>query len=271
MNFINKYQNIVEKNHSFLCIGLDIHDELMPSQFTSIDFLKNIIDSTKDLVCAYKPNVAFFEKHGPEGITLLKNIIDYIPSNIPIILDAKRGDIGSTAKAYADAAFNFFNADAITLNPYFGIDSIKPFIDFQDKHIFILCRTTNQSSNEVQSLKLKDGSSLFKEVAFLSNQWNHNNNIGLVVGGTFVDEAKEIRSISPEMIFLVPGIGSQGADTKKIVNALKVSDSKPQIIISASRSIIFAGEQNSTSIADYMGDVRNEAITLKNEINHYLN
>ena len=270
MNFTKKYQNIVEKNRSFLCIGLDIHDALMPSHFSSIDYLRGIIDSTNDLVCAYKPNIAFFEKHGPEGITLLKNIIDYIPSDIPIILDAKRGDIGSTAEAYADAAFNFFNADAITLNPYFGIDSIKRFTDFKDKYAFILCRTTNKSSNQIQSLELKNGSNLFKEIASLSNQWNDNDNIGLVVGATFINEAKEIRTISPQMIFLVPGIGSQGGDTKEIVNALKVNDSNPQMIISASRSIIFAGEQNSTSLTDYMEDVRNEAINLKNEINQYL-
>jgi orotidine-5'-phosphate decarboxylase len=252
-----------------LCIGIDIHNDLLPKNFELEYFIKNMIDNTSDLVCSYKPNVAFFEKRGSEGVELLREIIAYIPKNIPVILDAKRGDIGSTAQAYAEAAFNYFAADAITLNPYFGLDSIQPFLEYKDKHIFVLCRTTNNSSDEIQNIVLQNSKKLFQEIALLANKWNRFDNIGLVVGATFPQEAKQIRDICKDMIFLVPGIGQQGGDTKEIIQAINTNSNLPKMIISSSRSIMYAGDNNEKDISQYMNDIRNAAQLINNQISQY--
>ena len=269
LNFKDKYYSSCINNKSTLCIGIDIHNELLPKNFEIEHFIKNLIDNTSDLVCSYKPNVAFFEKRGSEGIELLRKIIAYVPKNIPVILDAKRGDIGSTAQAYAESAFNYFAADAITLNPYFGLDSIKPFLEYKDKHVFILCRTTNSSSNEVQNIVLQNNKKLFEEIAYLANQWNHAGNIGLVVGATFPQEARQIRDICKDMIFLVPGIGQQGGDTKEIIQAINTKSNTPTMIISSSRSIMYAGNHDEQNISQYMNDIRNAAKIINNQISLY--
>ena len=269
LNFKEKYYKNYKKNKSALCIGIDIHNELLPQNFKLDFFLKSMIDNTSDLVCAYKPNIAFFEKRGSEGIELLKKTIAYIPKDVPIILDAKRGDIGSTAEAYADAAFNYFAADAVTLNPYFGLDSIAPFLKYKEKHIFVLCRTTNNSSNEIQNILLQNNKKLYQEIASLANKWNHADNIGLVVGATFPQEAREIRNICKDMIFLVPGIGNQGGDTKEIVQAINTDSNSPTMIISSSRSIMYAGKNDEADISKYMNDIRNAAQLMNNLINQY--
>ena len=271
MYFSDKHKNIVYKNKSLLCIGLDIHEELMPINFDRIQYLKSLIEATSDLVCAYKPNIAFFEQYGSEGMSILKEIINYIPDDVPVILDAKRGDMGSAAQAYARAAFDYFKADSITLNPYFGIDSIDPFIEYKDKQSFILCRTTNNSSDELQAKNIDGNSKLFLEVAKLSKKWNVNKNIGLVVGAMHPKEAKEIRDICPEMIFLIPGIGTQGGNLSQIVSAISENNNQEQMIISTSRSVIFAGDKEETNIANYMIDVRSAAEQYKNKINNSFN
>ena len=271
MNFKEKYYESHNKNKSTLCIGIDVHDELLPKNFELKDFIQNMIDNTSDLVCAYKPNIAFFEKRGSEGIELLKEIIAYIPEDTPVILDAKRGDIGSTAQAYAEAAFEYFAADAITINPYFGFDSIEPFTKYNDKHVFVLCRTTNNSSNDIQNIELQNTKKLFQEIAHLADHWNHADTIGLVVGATFPQEARQIRDICKDMIFLVPGIGQQGGDAKKIIQAINTNSNVPKMIISSSRSIMYAGNNGEKDILNYMNHIRNAAQLINDQIMQYSN
>src|SRR4030042_243353 len=152
MNFIEKLAHASRKNHSLLCVGLDPDPALMPEKIGVLYFNKAIIDATADLVCAYKPNFAFYEAMGTEGLEILKRMVDYIPGDIPIIGDAKRGDIGNTAKAYASSIFSYFNFDATTVNPYLGFDSVEPFIQYRDRGVFVLCRTSNAGAADFQSL-----------------------------------------------------------------------------------------------------------------------
>jgi len=189
MDFADKLLKAVQRNQSLVCVGLDPDPELMP-QMRLFDFNKAIIDVTSDLVCAYKPNLAFYEALGVEGLTALQRTVDYIPDDIPVIGDAKRGDIGNTARAYAKALFETLGFDAATVNPYLGYDSIEPFINYRDKAVFILCRTSNPGALDFQALTYWSGGPdskqepLFKLVAQKAKEWNKNNNIGLVVGAT---------------------------------------------------------------------------------------
>jgi orotidine-5'-phosphate decarboxylase len=249
MKFIDKLTNAAQHNRSWLCVGLDPDLNKLPNSLPkNIDgiskFLKEIIDSTNDIVCAYKPNSAFYERFGAEGVTLLKEIIDYIPKNIPVILDAKRGDIGNTSKMYAVSAFEHLEADALTVNPYMGYDCIKPFIDYQDKGVFILCLTSNPSSADFQKRKILSDSNtpqtIYESVANKALSWNTNTNIGLVVGATAPSELSEIRKlIGEDLPILIPGIGAQGGDLE---TSLKMgSNSNGQLaIINVSRSVLYA-------------------------------
>ncbi len=175
MNFIEKLTGISRKNKSLLCVGLDPDPQLMPDQLAVFDFNKAIIDATADLVCAYKPNFAFYEALGNEGLDALKRTVEYIPRAIPVIADAKRGDIGNTAKAYAEAIFSYYKFDAATVSPYLGFDSLEPFIQYHDKGIFILCRTSNPGALDFQSLICEIDNKkrpLFEIVALKASQWN---------------------------------------------------------------------------------------------------
>jgi len=262
MNFKEKLGKIVSKNNSLLCVGLDVDCEKMPkhlfktSKDPYLEFNQSIIDSTKDLVCAYKINMAFYEALGLEGYKLLQKTIKYIPSDIIIILDGKRNDIGNTAKKYAKSLFEELGADAVTITPYLGKDGITPFLDYKDKCSFILCRTSNPSAGDFQDLKAS-GKPLYEHVANKIKQWNTNNNCGAVVGATCPNELKTIRKILGENIpLLIPGIGSQGGDVEKTVKY--GANSKGDLaIINSSRSIIYAG------------DIRGEATFLRDEINKY--
>jgi len=211
MNFIEKLAKAVKKNKSLLCVGLDPDPALMP-KMNLVDFTRAIIDATKDLVCAYKPNFAFYEALGQEGIWALDSTINYIPDDIPVIGDAKRGDIGNTAKAYAKAVLEVLDCDAITVNPYLGFDSMEPFLQYADKGIFILCRTSNKGARDFQDIKDATGRPLFEMVAQKALEWNTRGNIGLVVGATYPEELKKIRELCPEMPLLIPGVGTQGGD-----------------------------------------------------------
>ena len=177
MKFNEKLQKIVKKNNSLLCVGLDIYKGKMPnflfekSKDPFFEFNKSIIDSTKDLVCAYKLNMAFYEVLGKEGIELLTKTINYVPENIVIILDGKRNDIGNTARMYAKSLFEIFNADAVTINPYLGFDGVKPFMEYKDKCSLILCRTSNQSARDFQDIK-SDNIPLYQSVANKIREWN---------------------------------------------------------------------------------------------------
>ncbi len=263
MAFITKLVNTTRKNNSLLCIGLDPNPDLMPKVDT-LEFNKAIIDATYDLVCAYKPNLAFYEALGIEGLTILEKTVAHIPGDIPIIGDAKRGDIGNTAKAYAKALFSILGFDAATVNPYLGFDSIEPFISYQDKGVFILCRTSNPGAMDFQDLRCDTGSSLYETVAHKAKEWNIYGNIGLVVGATYPEELKKIRSICPEMPLLIPGVGAQGGD---LASAVKygVDAQGEKAVINVSRQILYASRER-----DFAQAARNTAERIRNQINFSL-
>ena len=269
MKFNEKLEKIVKKNDSLLCVGLDIDKDRMPkflfksSKTPYLDFNKSIIDATKDLVCAYKLNMAFYEALGKEGYNILEKTIAYIPKDVIIILDGKRNDIGNTAKKYAQSLFETLNADAVTVNPYLGIDGVKPFLEYRDKCTFILCRTSNSSARDFQDLK-SNNMPLYESVAHKIKDWNSYGNCGAVVGATYPDELKQIRKILGEDIpILIPGIGAQGGDVKKTVE-FGTNDKGKNAIVVSSRSIIYASSNYS-----YVVDSRDAAISLRNDINNY--
>jgi len=285
MKFIDKLLNISRKNKSWLCIGLDPDPELMPG-IDVLQFNKAIIEATSDLVCAYKPNLAFYEALGTEGLAILKKTVKYIPSDIPVIGDAKRGDIGNTARAYARALFSVLGFDAATVNPYLGFDSIEPFINYQDKGVFILCRTSNKGAADFQNLltnglplegvrpsvayvdaltRFKLTLPLYEAVAQKAKEWNTYGNIGLVVGATYPEELKKVRSICPEMPLLIPGIGAQGGDLASAVG-YGVDARGEKAIINVSRQILYASKEK-----DFAQAARNVAEKIRNQINDYRN
>jgi len=258
--FISKLANASQKNRSWLCIGLDLDPDLMP-KVKPLAFGRAIIDATHDLVCAYKPNLAFYEALGIEGLAILEKLAEYIPSDIPVIGDAKRGDIGNTAKAYARALFSTFGFDAATVNPYLGFDSIEPFLSYQDKGVFVLCRTSNPGASDFQDLRSGAGFSLYEEVARKAKEWNVHGNIGLVVGATYPEELRKIRSICPEMPFLIPGIGAQGGDLASAVN-YGMDAKGEKAIIAVSRQIIYASKER-----DFAEAARSMAEKMRQQIN----
>tara|TARA_B100000686_G_scaffold49981_2_gene53633 strand:+ start:10295 stop:11125 length:831 start_codon:yes stop_codon:yes gene_type:complete len=265
--FINRLEGISRLNKSLLCVGLDPWLPSMPIKDIA-EFNKEIIQATSDLVCAYKPQFAFFEAEGLQGLRALEKTLNAIPSGIPVILDVKRGDLGNTSVAYAKAAFEVWGADAVTVSPYMGLDSIQPFIDYSDKGIFILIRTSNPGGADFQELSVTDADltarPLYEHIAHKANSWNTSDNLGLVVGATNPAELKEIRGICDTLPILIPGIGAQGGDLKSSVN-YGVDSNGRRAIINASRSIIFASNE-----IDFANAARNEALSLRNAINYEL-
>jgi len=269
MKFIEKLQRIQRKNNSLLCVGLDIDAEKIATfLFTSsetpfIDFNKVVIEQTKDIVCAYKLNLAFYEALGKNGYEILEKTISFIPKDIIIILDGKRNDIGNTAKKYAQACYESLLADAVTVNPYLGIDGVKPFLEYKNKCSIILCRTSNASASDFQNMDCS-GKPLYIHVAEKINKWNQLGQCGVVVGATYPEELKEIRSIlSDDIPFLLPGIGKQGGDVEKTVQYGTNSNGEGAII-NSSRGIIYAGSEK-----NYADDIRNAATSLNKTINEY--
>ncbi|OGO23104.1 MAG: orotidine 5'-phosphate decarboxylase [Chloroflexi bacterium RBG_16_50_9] len=267
MSFLEKLARAIQQNQSLLCIGLDPDPALMPDSIGVLEFNKAIIDATADLVCAYKPNFAFYEAMGIDGLDALKHTRDYIGGAIPVIVDAKRGDIGNTAKAYAKSIFSYFNFDATTVNPYLGFDSIEPFIQYRDQGVFVLCRTSNAGARDFQSLSCKvDGGYklLFEIVAEKVNSWNTYGNLGLVVGATYPEELKLIRQAFPEMPLLIPGIGAQGGELARVVS-YGIDATKQRTIINSSRQILYASKGR-----DFAEAARRAASELRDRINRFL-
>lgn len=257
MNFIDKLEKIVKKNNSLLCVGLDPVNP--PAGGPFFKFNKNIIDQTYQFVCAYKPNSAFYEGKGVKGISDLKKTVDHIKKNypdIPVILDAKRADIGNTNNGYVEYVYDYLGVDAITLHPYLGKEALMPFLDRKDKGAIILCRTSNPGASEFQDLKTPQP--LYEVVAQkVSQGWNTNQNCLLVVGATYPGELKRVREIAGDDIwFLVPGVGAQGGDIKKTV-LLGQNTKGTGMIINSSRGVIFSK------------DPEKEARKLRDEINKY--
>ena len=266
MNFIEKLTDATQKNKSLLCVGLDPDPKLMPKDLSVFDFNKAIIDATSDLICAYKLNLAFYEALDEEGFDALRHTIKYIPDDILVIGDAKRGDIGNTAKAYAKAIFLNLNCDATTVSPYLGFDSIEPFIQYKDKGIFILCRTSNAGALDFQSLRCESEHGyhqLFELVALKASKWNTYGNIGLVVGATYPEELRLIRQNHPKMPLLIPGIGAQGGDLALTVR-YGVDAQGEKAVINSSRQIIYASREK-----DFAEAARQAASELREQINYH--
>ena len=270
-----RLSKLIKSKRSHLCVGLDMNPEAMGSSNTTLDELKKhslkVIDATSDLASAFKPNLAFFERWGSEGFKWLEALMDYFPDDLIIIGDAKRGDIGNTAKQYAYSLFTHFDFDAVTLSPYMGKDSITPFIDNPEKGAFILCRTSNPSAVDLQNQQINIESSdqtvqrideipnemLFDKTAQLCVEWNKNNNVGIVVGATAPQEISRIRNHAPSLPFLIPGIGAQGGDlTQSMLDGNKNGDA----LINISRGISFSGDLSSKAIRnaakDYLSQMR---------------
>lgn len=254
--FFSFLEKRVDDSSSLLCVGLDPHipDLKEPTAASARDFCLNLVKQTAPFAAAFKPNAAFFEVFGPEGWTALKQVIEAIKeesarmgSKIPIVLDAKRGDIASTAEAYAESAFEKLGVDCITLSPYLGRDSIEPFIKDQEKGIFLLCKTSNPGSGDLQDLLVTEDTGqatgvnsskprpssfvpLHIHVAQLAQQWNAKNNIGLVVGATHVEATKRIRAAAPELWLLAPGVGAQGGELQSALKAGLRKDGKGMLI-----------------------------------------
>ena len=254
----------------FLCVGLDSDFEKIPESAridgvrgTLVAFNRAIIDATKDLVCAYKPNSAFYEAHGDEGFTALRETISYIHDqarDIPVILDAKRADIGNTNAGYVESIFDHLRCDAVTVHPYLGAEAVRPFLDRKEKGVFVLCKTSNHGSAEFQDMDV-GGEPLYKIVArHVTESWNTNGNCGVVAGATYPAELAAVRAIVGDMPMLVPGVGAQGGDLEASVKAAKNSRGGG-FIIAASRAVIFASERK-----DYAGAARAKAQELDGEI-----
>ncbi|OGJ84869.1 MAG: orotidine 5'-phosphate decarboxylase [Candidatus Raymondbacteria bacterium RifOxyA12_full_50_37] len=243
--FLDALRSAADTARSLLCVGLDFDPEKTPEAYRNDPFAYNklIIDATSHCVCAYKPNSAFYEALGIQGMEALKATIDYIPDHIPVILDAKRGDIGNTSKKYARMAFTYLGADAITVSPYMGSDSVTPFLEFPGKGVFVLCLTSNPGASDFQRT-IVNGIPLYLHVADKCGQWaqSKNNTVGLVVGATN-NEIEEIRARS-SLPFLVPGVGAQGGDLEK---AVRQGNMGGIAIINSSRGIIYPKGKDTTA------------------------
>ncbi|MCK4307619.1 orotidine-5'-phosphate decarboxylase [candidate division WOR-3 bacterium] len=262
MKFYEKYRKVVECNNSLVCVGLDTDPKLIPDFLNQepdpiFAFNQQIIDATCDLVNAYKLNSAFYEAGGSRGFETLKKTRNYIPSPIPVILDGKRNDIGNSSKMYARMAFEQFGFDGITVNPYLGGDSIKPFLDYKDKGIFVLCLTSNPGALDFQ---MHGDPPLYIRVAESVNNWNTNRNCGLVVGATKSELLKKVREVAPDLILLIPGVGAQGGKAEDVVKY-----GGENLIINSSRAIIYASGDS-----DFAQKAREATIILRDNINRFL-
>ncbi len=267
MNFIAQLRDRWQKANTLVCVGLDPEPAKFPPHLRDqpdavFNFCKAIIDATADYACAFKPQIAHFAALGEEDA--LKRLIAHIHINhpaIPVILDSKRGDIGSTAQNYAIEAFDRYGADAVTINPYLGHDSVQPFLEQKDKGVIILCRTSNPGATDFQDL-LIESKPLYQHVAKrVAEHWNGNENCALVVGATWPSQLRDVRNIVGNIPLLVPGVGAQGGDVEAVVKNGRTDDGKG-LIISSSRAILYAG--NDKNFAD---DAKKAAIDLRDLIN----
>lgn len=272
MNFLEKLLMASRQHNSLLCVGLDPEPDRFPANLRSmpvaqavVHFCQAIIEATAPYVCAYKPNLAFFEVLGPEGMYVFQEVLRAIPAPVPIIADAKRGDLGNTARNYAAALFDVYGCDAVTVNPYLGYDSVAPFLAYQQKGVLLLCRTSNPSAHDFQDLPVQGEKGqvrpLYEVVALRVQSWNEAGNCGLVVGATYPQELRAIRALCPNMPILIPGVGVQGGDLEASVIA-GVDAMGEKAIIAVSRSVLYAGSGN-----DFATVAAHEARLLRDRIN----
>ncbi len=259
----------IKKKNSYLCVGLDTDITKIPKHLLStadpvFEFNKQIIDATQEFSVAYKPNIAFYEALGPKGWESLQKTLDYIPKECFTIADAKRGDIGNTSSLYAKAYFQQMNFDSITVAPYMGEDSVKPFLEFPNKWVILLIHTSNPGSVDVQQLETRDGKYVYEEVIFASQRWATANEMMYVVGATKADKIGTIRALAPDHFFLVPGVGAQGGDLEAVSKA--GMNSQCGLLVNSSRAIIYASAGE-----DFAEAARKEASKVKGEMTIYLN
>jgi orotidine-5'-phosphate decarboxylase len=271
MNFIDKLNAAWKRNDSLLCVGLDPDTARFPAHLQGapngiVEFCKAIIDATADLACAFKPQIAYFAALGAED--QLEAICRYLREtypHIPLILDAKRGDIGATAHQYAREAFDRYGADAVTVNPYMGFDSVEPYMEWKDRGVIVLCRTSNAGGSDLQFLDV-GGQPLYQHVARLvADKWNKNGQCALVVGATFPEELAQVRAIVGDMPLLVPGIGAQGGDIEATVKSGRTATGAG-LMINSSRAIIYAQPQGDE---DFAAAARRVATETRDAINRY--
>jgi len=248
MTFVQMLQAAQQRNGSMLCVGLDPDPARFPAGLQGdasriYDFCARIVDATADLVIAFKPQIAYFAAHGaePQLEKLMRHMRSAAPQ-VPVILDAKRGDIGSTAEQYAKEAFERYGADAVTLSPFMGFDSVQPYLKHEGKGAFLLCRTSNRGGDDFQNQRLAsvDGQPLlYEHIARLAQcEWNLNGQLGLVVGATYPAEIERVRQLAPTLPLLIPGVGAQGGDAAATVKAGWRADAP--IVVNSSRAILYA-------------------------------
>jgi orotidine-5'-phosphate decarboxylase len=249
VNFTDQLRVAEQRSGSLLCVGLDPEPARFPGAWKNdsariFDFCARIVDATKDLVLAFKPQIAYFAAHGAEEqLERLMAYLKRVAPGVPVILDAKRGDIGATAEQYAREAFQRYQADAVTLSPYMGFDSIEPYLRWPGKGAILLCRTSNAGGNDLQGLALASGERLFERVARLAaTEWNRSGQLGLVVGATYPDELARVRELAPTLPLLVPGVGAQGGDAAATVRSGWRTDAP--IIVNSSRAVLYASSDD---------------------------
>jgi orotidine-5'-phosphate decarboxylase len=262
--FYQKIKKNIQSTKNYVCIGLDPDIDKMPLHFEKSmigleKFLFEIIDNTSDLCIAYKPNISFFEAYGIDGLSLLKKVIKRIPDTTPSILDGKRGDIGNTSGKQAAYVYDYFQADATTLHPYMGLDSLEPFFEYKDKFNFVLALTSNPSASDFEKKLMSDNRPLYEVVSDQCKEWNAvYKNIGLVVGGT-QKEMEQIRKRDPLIVFLIPGVGAQGGNyTDAVENG---NNSEKVSIINMSRSIMY-GSDKTTYIDEMRANIASFSLHL---------
>ncbi len=259
MKFTDKLAAAERTNDSLLCVGLDPEPSKFPGAWQHdpsriFDFCATIVDATKDLVLAYKPQVAYFAAQRAEDqLERLMAHLRKVAPDVPVILDAKRGDIGSTAEQYALEAFERYQADAVTLSPFMGFDSVEPWLKYEDKGLFLLCRTSNPGGSDLQAQRLVTGDLLYEHIARLAQgPWNRTGQLGLVVGATFPAEIERVRELAPTLPLLIPGVGAQGGDAVATVRAgWRARDGRTSgpVVVNSSRAILYASRGNEFAAA----------------------
>ena len=260
-SFLERLHTSARSNTSWLCVGLDPDPAALPAGVEVDGFLRGIVEATHDLVCCYKPNLAFFEALGMPGQHALRSLLGYVPGDIPVLIDAKRGDTPQTMRAYARAIFEELDADAATVNPYLGGDSLEPFFAYRDRGVFVLCKTSNPGAVEMQDLIVEGSEPLFVRVARRAVTWDRFGTLGLVVGATYPADVATVRQIAPRAPILLPGVGAQAGDLERSVQA-GVDVDGAGAIVNASRSILYA-----SAGGDWQAAARLEAEKLRAAIN----
>ncbi|RTL26017.1 MAG: orotidine-5'-phosphate decarboxylase [Burkholderiales bacterium] len=276
MNFTDQLAQAQRQNDSLLCVGLDPEPARFPGAWKGqadriFDFCSAIVDATKDLVCAFKPQIAYFAAHRAEDqLERLMAHMRRVAPHVPVILDAKRGDIGSTAEQYAREAFERYQADAVTLSPFMGFDTMEPFLKYPGKGVILLCRTSNPGGSDLQNLRLADipgQPRVYEHIAAQAQgPWNTHGQMGLVVGATFPEEIARVRELAPTLPLLIPGVGAQGGDAMATVKAGLKTDASGvvtgTIIVNSSRAVLYASSGD-----DFASAARKAALDTRQALN----